>query len=285
MRFDSRMFYCLVTVSLLVSLPADTSAFSFTENPTLEMIPDTPISGQAGGVPFTAKTIVFEPNSDGSWSMVITDRAFESPTDILMDCQHITMDLSEMPGPGVKMSKPMDYGKGFFQITSPSDPQSTTSWNADNAWVLEITEWDIKPWDPGASIFQQAGAASGRVAVCYKGSGDFKNAWVAGTFKNAAIRYMGEPPESIKNASAKNSATISDPIAPAVAAASKNATWKSLGKAGGWLDTTRGYGIQRGSRYGRKIRGSVSYKPGIRFMEKDRKTGFRWHLVSVFHRK
>ena len=39
----------------------------------------------------------------------------------------------------------------------------------------------------------EAGKASGRIAVCYQGGGSFKDSWAAGTFENVPIRYMGKP--------------------------------------------------------------------------------------------
>ncbi len=227
---------CLLTVA---ALPA-TAQFTYSEKPSLEKVPAGTITGQANGKPFEAKFVAFQPSYTGNWEMIIADKPFE-PADIIMDCQHIDIDLPHAPAAGKVMSKPMEYGKGIWQIQSPDDPAETTSWNADNAWVLEITEWNVKPWDPNADMFQQAGTASGRIGICYKGSGSFKNSWAGGTFKNASVRFMGEPPAAIKNAMA------SAPAAPAANAAAGSTktipgsatagTWKLVGNPGDWAGT------------------------------------------------
>ncbi|MDD5309338.1 MAG: hypothetical protein PHU25_18640, partial [Deltaproteobacteria bacterium] len=77
---------------------------------------------------------------------------------------------------------------------NPADPQMTVAWNTELAWVLEITKWDVREYDPKGELFQDAGRASGRVAVCFKAGGRYQNSWVAGTFENAVVRYLGKPP-------------------------------------------------------------------------------------------
>jgi hypothetical protein len=233
----------LITVSSMILFCQAAGPFKYSESPTLDMIPDGPITGEASGKSFAGKTIVFQPSYNGKWEMIIADVEFSSPTDIIMSCQHIDIDLPEAPATGKKLTRAMKYGDGIFQIQSTDDPKETTSWNADNAWVIEFTSWDAKPWNASGDMFQQCGTASGKIAVCYKGSGSFKNSWAAGTFKNAPIRYMGEPPASIKNAPAQpaagSSAGASAPAAPGKSAG----TWKAVGKAGDWKQTIAGVGL------------------------------------------
>jgi len=173
--------------------PGPPETFDYTENPTLALIPLGAVRGQANGEEFTVNTIIFEPKSDGTWEVKFCEADLDDPTEVLIDGQYIYLDLAEAPEAGKVIEKPMEFGAGFFQITLP-DGTGTTSWNADNAWVLEITDWNQEPWDPDDDFFQTAGTASGRVAVCYKGYGDFENSWAAGNFDGAVIRYMGEPP-------------------------------------------------------------------------------------------
>jgi hypothetical protein len=168
--------------------------FTYTEAPTLALIPIGPIQGEANGKPFEAKTIIFEPKSDGSWTAKFCEADLEDPTEVLIEGQSIYFELPENPESGKVISKPMEFGGGYFQIFQPGGTGDTTSWNADNAWVLEITEWNQQPWNPDGDFFQTAGTVSGRVAICYKGYGDFRNSWAAGNFDDAVIRYMGEPP-------------------------------------------------------------------------------------------
>lgn len=174
--------------------PEPPKTFTYTEAPALALIPAGPVRGEANGAVFTVNTIIFEPTSDGTWVAKFYDAEVDDPTEVLIEGQHIYLDLPEAPKAGKAMKKPMEFGGGYFQILKPDGSGETTSWNSDNAWVLEITEWNQKPWDAEADFFQTAGTASGRIAVCYKGYGDFKNSWAAGNFKDAVIRYMGKPP-------------------------------------------------------------------------------------------
>jgi|GEM_PF-2650485 len=169
--------------------------FKWTATPTLEQVPVGPIVGEAQGKPFAAKAVYFEPMF-GKWRLVVHEGKLDTPTSISGDGQFVSVELPEDPTAGKKMVHPMGYGGGYFQINKPDDPKSRTSWNASNAWAVEITKWDVKPYDEKASMFQQGGTASGKVVVCYQGDaapGKFQNAWVAGTFENVPVRYMGKP--------------------------------------------------------------------------------------------
>jgi hypothetical protein len=160
--------------------------------PTIESIPAGPVKGQASGKPFVVATVYFEPGL-GKWRLVLHEGKFDKPTEIGVKGQSINIDLPEPPAAGKKWTRELKYGDGYFQINKKDDPSSSTSWNGTNGWALEITKWDVKPWDPKGSPFQDAGKASGKVSVCYKGSGDFTDSWAAGTFADVAVRYMGQP--------------------------------------------------------------------------------------------
>ena len=168
-------------------------AFKWTAAPTLDAIPDGAIKGMANGVPFEVKSVVIQP-SFGKWSIKLWDKELKRPTGIAMGGQSINLSLP--PGQiaaGFKRVKALKYGDGYFQIRKDPKTDKTTSWNAKNAYAIEITKWDVKPHDPKGRIFQYAGRASGRIAVVYKGYGDFKDSYAAGTFTNAVVRYMGKP--------------------------------------------------------------------------------------------
>ncbi len=167
-------------------------AFICKDAPAVEKIPAGPVKGEANLKPFVAKAIYFEPGFK-AWRMIVHENALSSPTGLVTGGQSINIDLPEDPAAGKKWTRPMKYGDGYFQIVKPDDPQNTTSWNASNAWAIEITKWEQKPYDPKGSVFQEAGKASGRIAVCYQGGGSFKDSWAAGTFENVPIRYMGKP--------------------------------------------------------------------------------------------
>lgn len=157
------------------------------------MISDKPVRGEANGKEFVVKTIIFQPSYTGNWKVDFIDEKVEDPVEIMIEGQSFNMDLNKKPGKGVVISHPMEFGDGALQIRKTDNPEETTSWNSDNAWVLKITKWDVKPWNPEGDVFQVGGTASGKIAVCYKGSAGFANSWIAGTFTDAIVRYMGKP--------------------------------------------------------------------------------------------
>jgi hypothetical protein len=178
------------TVTVLPQPPA----FDWTATPSLDRIPAAPAGGMLNGVPFPVAAVVFEPGA-ATWRLALGDTLLESPTAATINGQYASIDLAEAPAAGKSYSRPMAAGGGYFQVTpNPADPQTTVAWNTDLAWVLEITKWDVREYDPKGELFQDAGRASGRVAVCYKAGGRYQNSWVAGTFENAVVRYLGKPP-------------------------------------------------------------------------------------------
>lgn len=164
----------------------------YTETPSLDKIPAAPIAGMANGKPFAAKSVYFEPMF-GQWTLIVADNLLAGPTEIMMGGQRIYLEMHEPPTAGKKLAHPMGDGGGFFQIMPGDDPEETTSWNAENAWVVEITKWEAKDYIEGGPVFQHAGIASGRVYVAYKGGDSLKDSWAAGTFTDAVVRYMGKP--------------------------------------------------------------------------------------------
>ncbi len=167
-------------------------SFTWTDAPTLESIPSKPAQGEANGKPMKIETVVFEPSND-AWRLILSDKRFDSPTAIMMGGQSVNISLTEEPAAGRTMTRKAEYGGGYFQINKVDNPSETTSWNGTNSWVIQITKWEVKPYDPAGEMFQEAGKASGRVVVVYQAGADFKNSWVAGTFEDATVRYMGKP--------------------------------------------------------------------------------------------
>jgi hypothetical protein len=170
----------------------DAAVPGYTDAPTFEKIPAGPVKGMANDRSFEAKTIYFEP-SFGKWCLVIGDIALKEPTSLLMDAQAININLDEPPAVGKKYTHQMKFGGGYFHIQKSDKREDMTSWNADNTYVLEITKWDIKPYDTKGKMYQVAGLASGRIYIVYKGGTDIKNSWAAGTFTDVPVRYMGKP--------------------------------------------------------------------------------------------
>jgi hypothetical protein len=221
------LFVCAVVVGAGLTFSAEAPAGpGFTAAPTFEKIPRGPIKGAANGRPFEAKAVYFEVNF-GKWDMVIADQPLDKPTGFLKNAQYVNLTIPEPPAAGTKFTRKMAYGDGFFQIMQEKpDPTKTTSWNSENAWVVEFTKWDAKPYDKNGSMFQQGGAASGRVYAVYKGSDDagrIKSSWVAGEFTDAPIRYMGEPEFKYETPKTAAPVTPAPPVAPAAVPAAPSA--------------------------------------------------------------
>ncbi len=173
--------------------PVEIPAFEYTETPELDNVPNTPAAANANGRELEIKTVIFQPRFD-SWSMTLSTAELDRPTGILpgmSEAVNIT-DLPQELAAGTYTHSMDESGGGYFQIQKV-DEEGTTSWNTRLAYVLQITEWNGRPYDPEGRMFQEAGTASGKVVAVFRGSGDFANSWVAGTFENAVVRYMGTP--------------------------------------------------------------------------------------------
>lgn len=177
----------------------DAPEFKLVEKPTAADVTSGPLMGSANGHKFEPKAIYFEPEKKG-WKLSIGDKPLEKPTAFSPSGSqtiYISLNTPKLAA-GKKLTKAMKYGDGFFQIVQPENQEKTTSWNTDNAYYLEITKWDVKPYDAKAGMFQQAGTASGKLYVVHKASESlakkgFKTSGVAGTFTDAVVRYRGEP--------------------------------------------------------------------------------------------
>ena len=170
--------------------------FTYTEKPTVAMVPGCSSGGMANGKLFPVKTVLFQPGYEGNWDLYLLDTKMADPLAVLLEGQYIAIRLTEPPAVGKTMSRPLDFGGGIFQIKENNNPEETTCWNSPNAWELEITQWDVKPWNPDGEIFQEAGTAAGKIAICYQGSCGFADSWAAVTFQDAIVRYMGPPEEA-----------------------------------------------------------------------------------------
>jgi len=173
--------------------PAVVPPFQWTETPAFNTIPDAPVSGFVNQKQFVANTIILE-QSGTSWRMVISDKVVASPFDSIDNEQAVYIDLPTPPMKGMNSMRPMEHGGGLFRIkNNPADPEATFDWIADNAWAIEITDWQAKDHDPNGPALQVTGTASGRIAICYKNSEGIYNSWLAGKFENATVRYTSKP--------------------------------------------------------------------------------------------
>ncbi|MGE0328331.1 MAG: hypothetical protein AB7K71_03765 [Polyangiaceae bacterium] len=165
--------------------------FKWSDAPKAADIPEEALNGDSNGKRWEAKSVVIEPGFKEGWEVKFYESEIKEPLGFGSG-QFIELDFKDEPKAGVKITKPMKYGDGFFQINS-AEGGGLTSWNAENAYYLEFSEWDVKPYDEQGSSSQVAGKASGKVYVAYKGTGSFKNSGLWGTFKDAVVRYSGKP--------------------------------------------------------------------------------------------
>ena len=168
-------------------------AFTWTAAPSLANIPDQPVTGMLGDQPFDVASVLLEPGFH-QWRLVCSATAPENPFDPLLEAQKLVVELTAEPRKGAMFQRSMDWGGGFWQVEDPLQPPQLTAWNGNNAWVVEFTSWQVKPYDTEGPTEQTAGTADGRLAVVYQGAEGLKDAWVAGTFTDAPVRYLGPPP-------------------------------------------------------------------------------------------
>jgi len=189
--------------------PAAPATFEYTEELSASLIPGFPVKASGDGREIAIRSVFFQPRFD-AWGVSFSSAELSSPTAIQPGGDSETINLTDLPqamAVGVYEQSIDEMGGGYFQIRQKEDPTRTTSWNTNLAYVLEITKWEVRPWDAEGSIFQDAGRASGRVVAVFRGrEGGFANSWVAGTFEDAVVRYMGRPQ------------WVPDPNAPAGAA-------------------------------------------------------------------
>jgi len=185
------------------SAGASKASFKLLANPSASDVPSGAIRGVANGQPFDVKAVIIEPGHRSAkepgkrrWKIRLYQKALTKPTGHISKSQFIHVNLDQQPSKGKIMRRAMKYGGGFFQIQKPGDAAGkTTSWNSKNAYYIEFSEWDVKPYDESGKMFQVAGKASGKIYVGYepsKGS-KFRASGAAGEFKDAVVRYMGKP--------------------------------------------------------------------------------------------
>lgn len=169
-------------------------AFAWTETPAFNMIPTTPASGMVNNQPFAVVGAVIEPGAEpDSWRLVLHEKPLDTSTSPIVEQQFLTIELPSAPMMGSSWIRPMEYGKGYWQVNLAGSPDQQTAWNAENAWVAEITRWDVRDYDRATGGAQAVGTASVKLAVCYKGSSSFANSFVAGVIDNVVVRYITPP--------------------------------------------------------------------------------------------
>ncbi|MCB9525157.1 MAG: hypothetical protein H6702_17530 [Myxococcales bacterium] len=191
--------------------------YQFSEKPTFASIPDKPVVGRLRNAAFDIQQVVLEPVGD-AWQIQFHDAKLAHPTALARDSHPLVVTLDgELPQPGKRYERELAEGGAEWLLppmdAAPAQPAAgrklkkgeaappsaaasaaagPTTWRPDIGYVVEITRWEAKPYDEGGPAFQDAGLADGRVALVMRGGG-LPEAWVAGTFQDATVRYMGKP--------------------------------------------------------------------------------------------
>ncbi|EYF06151.1 hypothetical protein [Chondromyces apiculatus] len=165
-----------------VKLPA----LTWTKTPKLDDAPKTVAVSDANGMAVEMATAEVS-RSQGEWRIEIGEDK-ELPFE---ERQSVTVYLKEAPKKGAKPSVPFGQNRGYFQIKKPDG--GTTSYNCDNAWAIEFTSWEVKPYDKAKKGIQEVGRAQGRIVVMSDTSGEgYKPSWVAGTFDAPVTLWDGQ---------------------------------------------------------------------------------------------
>ena len=172
------------------------STFTFVASPSASDVPKGPVKGWANGRAFAGRTIWFEPERD-RWTLTVADADLKNPTSV-----HLTSDdplraivllpPGVQPTVGTPLQKSLKFGDGQFDILDQAGKR--VAWLAPNSYYVEITKWDVKPYDPSGPMVQ-VGKASGKVYVAYQGSSvyGYSDSGAAGEFSDVLVRYWGKP--------------------------------------------------------------------------------------------
>jgi len=117
------------------------------------------------------------------------------------DSRALVLEFAKEPAAGKIYTEPMGFSdelNGYLIMPTGTDEDGDglpnySPWNTENAYLVEITDWELGSFDPEASDFQVKGKASGKFAICLQKNDTYAPSWVAGTFKDVPIRYSGEP--------------------------------------------------------------------------------------------
>lgn len=112
----------------------------------------------------------------GDWTLWVGEAKAADP-----ERQVVILPLKGPPATGAKLAAA--YGRTYatIHIVKP-EGNDTMSHSGDNAYAVEFTSVEMKPYDKARKGSQIVGKAKGRVIVMYD-SIDSKTSWVAGTFE------------------------------------------------------------------------------------------------------
>lgn len=187
--------------------PAASKAEASTEAPSLDLALASAIKGEANGVLVEFPRVRVQGDDQG-WYLMLeqevpssTPASDESGPRYGWNQFHIAFTAA--PVSKATMSRSLATGDGFFQVTDPMKADNGTGSSAinwqrsKNTWTLEFTKWEVAPDASKGGVEQKSGRASGRVVLMVKDAGaGVKDSWVAGTFTDVPVSYVGSPPSS-----------------------------------------------------------------------------------------
>jgi hypothetical protein len=171
-----------VTPSTTAAPPAVTVAVP----PASMPIPSAPVAGSVRGEGLVTPHVDIVEN--GHWSFKVQAASYGAAVTV----QNLTFD-----GTGV-----ITKTKGDRDITcdafSPSNkqkkrPQSLDAITSNCSYWIDITKWDVPPYDAQKGGVQHVGRVSGKVYVQIASEGDSDYAQAAGEFDDAEVTYWQDP--------------------------------------------------------------------------------------------
>jgi hypothetical protein len=182
--------------------PAAPVDFKWTEAPTVDMIPDRPVSGMVNGKPFEARSALIVEDGSGRRTIAFNDQPLDVDDALLDDGTEVSFDFTDEVRAGMSFERAMDggpepegYAAFYHYEQADGGPMSV---NRDFSVALQIDEGEDRGYDTaeGAPFVQVTGAAKGKIALCFDDKDDKEGraepSFIAGTFE-AKIRYWGPP--------------------------------------------------------------------------------------------
>jgi hypothetical protein len=179
------------------------------EVPSLDLAFESAIKGEANGVPVELTRVRVQGDDQG-WYLMLEQEAPEAgATGPRYGWNQFHIAFAASPTSKKTMSRALATGDGFFQVTDPTQADngtgsSTINWQrSKNTWSIEFTKWEVSSEGSQGGVEQKAGKASGRVVLMLKDAGQragtpLKDSWVAGTFTDVPVSFVGTPPSSEK---------------------------------------------------------------------------------------
>jgi len=156
------------------------SDFEWTETPSLDAIPEGPVTGMINGKAFVAQTVRLKVD-DEQTVLEISDQAVDEPTGMTSGGTGVDLRFVLEPGKAGELvlanddEKDFDKEHAYYHYPLPDD-RGPMSVNPSWACALAISDWTLEGSEDDEDIL---GNAKGKVALTF---GDDEKSWVAGTF-------------------------------------------------------------------------------------------------------